>query len=68
MPLTPYSETVTCLFDAVLDERLAPRALEAVSNYVGASGAAYLLVNKLTRQGSPQLPAGVALPVARPTT
>jgi DNA-binding CsgD family transcriptional regulator len=50
MPLTHYSETVTCLFDAVLDERLAPRALEAVSNYVGASGAAYLLVNKLTRQ------------------
>jgi PAS domain-containing protein/DNA-binding CsgD family transcriptional regulator len=52
MPLTPYSETVTRLFDAVLDERLAPAALEAVSNYVGASGAAYLLVNKLTRHVS----------------
>ena len=52
MPLPAYSETVACLFDAVLDERLAPAALEAVSNYVGASGAAYLLVNKLTRQVS----------------
>jgi DNA-binding NarL/FixJ family response regulator len=52
MPLTPYNEAVACLFDAVLDERLAPAALKAVANYVGASGAAYLLVNKLTRQVS----------------
>jgi len=47
-----YSEIVTRIFDAVLDERLAPEALKAVSKYVGASGAAYLLVNKLTRQVS----------------
>jgi hypothetical protein len=52
MPPAPYSETVTRLFDAVLDERLAPDALRAVSNYVGASGAAYLLVHKLTGQVS----------------
>jgi hypothetical protein len=31
-----YSETVACLFDAVLDERLAPDALKAVANYVDA--------------------------------
>jgi DNA-binding CsgD family transcriptional regulator len=52
MPLTSYSETVTRLFDAVLDERLAPDALKAVANYVGASGAGYLLVSKLTGQVS----------------
>src|ERR1700693_354414 len=52
MPLTPYNETVARLFDAVLDERLAPAALKAVANYVGASGAAYLLVSKLTDQVS----------------
>jgi DNA-binding CsgD family transcriptional regulator/PAS domain-containing protein len=47
-----YRETVTRLFDAVLDERLAPDALEAVAGYAGASGATYFLVNKLTRQVS----------------
>src|SRR5580704_8974546 len=52
MPLTLYHEAITRLFDAVLDERLAPEALKAVANDVGASGAAYLLVNKLTRQVS----------------
>src|SRR5580704_9051572 len=52
MPSTAFSNTVISIFDAVLDERLAPTALEAVAEYVGAAGAAYLLVNKLTRQVS----------------
>jgi DNA-binding CsgD family transcriptional regulator/PAS domain-containing protein len=52
MPLTPFNEAVTCLYDAVLDERLAPTALKAVAECVGASGAAYLLVNKFVGQVS----------------
>jgi DNA-binding CsgD family transcriptional regulator len=47
-----YSDTVASIFDAVLDERWAPAALKAVAKYIGASGATYLLVNKLTRQVS----------------
>jgi DNA-binding CsgD family transcriptional regulator len=52
MSLTAYDQTVACIFDAVLDERLAPTALEAVAGYVGAAGVSYLLVNKLTSQVS----------------
>ena len=52
MPLAAYSETVAHVFDAVLDDRQTPSALKAVANYVGATGAAYLLVNKLTRRVS----------------
>ena len=52
MSLTAYDRTVASIFDAVLDERLASTALEAVAGYVGAAGAAYLLVNKLTSQVS----------------
>jgi hypothetical protein len=52
MPLAAYSETVARVFDAVLDERQTPSALKAVANYTGATGAAYLLVNKLSRQVS----------------
>jgi DNA-binding CsgD family transcriptional regulator len=52
--MTPavYSDTVASIFDAVLDERRTPAALKAVAEYVGASGAAFLLMNKLTRQVS----------------
>jgi DNA-binding CsgD family transcriptional regulator len=52
MPSTAFDKAVASIFDAVLDERLAPIALEAVAEHVGAAGAAYLLVNKLTRQVS----------------
>src|SRR5580704_2070700 len=47
-----YSGTVASIFDAVLDERRTPAALKAAAEYVGASGATFLLVNKLTRQVS----------------
>src|SRR5580704_6216063 len=47
-----YSGTVASIFDAVLDERRTPAALRAVAEYVGASGATFLLVNKLTQQVS----------------
>jgi DNA-binding CsgD family transcriptional regulator/PAS domain-containing protein len=52
MSLAAYAQTVVSIFDAVLDERLAAIALEAVAEYVGAAGAACVLVNKLTRQVS----------------
>jgi DNA-binding CsgD family transcriptional regulator len=52
MPLAAYSETVARVFDAVLDERQVPNALKAIANYAGATGAAYLLVNKLSGQVS----------------
>jgi DNA-binding CsgD family transcriptional regulator len=52
MPSTAFDNTLASIFDAVLDERLAPTALQAVAEYVGAAGAAYLLVNKLTSQVS----------------
>jgi DNA-binding CsgD family transcriptional regulator/PAS domain-containing protein len=52
MPLTHYGETVARLFDAVLDERLTPHALKGIAECVGASGAAYFLVSKLTGQVS----------------
>jgi PAS domain-containing protein len=52
MSLTSFDKTVTSIFGAVLDERAAPSALQAVAGYVGAAGAAYLLVNKLTSQVS----------------
>jgi DNA-binding CsgD family transcriptional regulator len=48
MPLDAYCKTVTRVFDAVLDQRLTPTALQALADYVGASGATYLLANKLT--------------------
>jgi DNA-binding CsgD family transcriptional regulator/PAS domain-containing protein len=52
MPLAAYSKTVAAVFEAVLDERLTDRALQAVAEYVGAAAAAYVLVNKFTRQVS----------------
>jgi DNA-binding CsgD family transcriptional regulator/PAS domain-containing protein len=52
MSFTAHDRTLASILDAVLDERLAPAALEAVAGYVGAAGAAYLLVNKLTSQVS----------------
>jgi hypothetical protein len=52
MSLSTFDKTVASIFDAVLDEQVAPSALQAVSGYVGAAGAAYLLVNKLTSQVS----------------
>jgi DNA-binding CsgD family transcriptional regulator len=52
MSLTAFDKTVVSIFDAVLDERAAPNALQAVASHVGAAGAAYLLVNKLTSQVS----------------
>jgi DNA-binding CsgD family transcriptional regulator len=52
MSLSTFDKTVASIFDAVLDERAAPIALQAVAGYVGAAGAAYLLVNKLTSQVS----------------
>src|SRR5580704_15417627 len=42
MASTAFDKTLASIFDAVLDERLAPTALEAVAGYVGAAGAAYL--------------------------
>ncbi len=52
MTSAAYDNIVASIFDAVLDERLTPAALKAVAAYVGASGATYLLVNKLTGQVS----------------
>jgi len=52
MPSATYDKTVASIFDAVLDEQLTPVALKAAAEYVGAAGAAYLLVNKLTSQVS----------------
>ena len=43
-----YTQTVTSIFSAMLDERQTPAALQAVAEYVGASGASYLRVNRLT--------------------
>ena len=37
MPLDAYCKTVTSAFDAVLDERLTPTALQALAEYVGTS-------------------------------
>jgi hypothetical protein len=50
--LATYSDTIASVYDAVTDNTLLPAALEAVVEYVGAAGAAYLLVNKLTGQVS----------------
>jgi DNA-binding CsgD family transcriptional regulator len=52
MPLAAYTKTVASIYDAVLDEALTPTALQAMAEYVGATGAAYMLVNTLTRQVS----------------
>jgi DNA-binding CsgD family transcriptional regulator len=52
MSLSTFDKTVASIFDAVLDERVAPSALQAVAGYTGSAGAAYLLVNKLTSQVS----------------
>jgi hypothetical protein len=43
MSRAAYNRTVASIFDAVLDERLTPAALEAIANYAGVSGASYLL-------------------------
>jgi PAS domain-containing protein len=52
MSVRAYDKTVASIYDAVVNEQLAPLALQAVAEYVGAAGAAHLLVNKLTLQVS----------------
>jgi DNA-binding CsgD family transcriptional regulator len=52
MSLDAYDKTVASIFDAVLDERLTPVALQAVAEYIGAANVSYLVVNKLTRRVS----------------
>lgn len=47
-----HSKTVEHIFNAVLDGSLTNRALQAIAEYVGASTATYLLVNKLSGQVS----------------
>ncbi len=48
MPLAAFSKTVASIYDGVSDDALIPAALKAVAEYVGASGAGCLVVNKLT--------------------
>ena len=50
--LATYSNTVASIYDAVADDTLIPAALKAVAEYVGAPGAACLVVNKLSGQVS----------------
>jgi DNA-binding CsgD family transcriptional regulator len=52
MRLAAFDRTVASIYDAVSDDTLIPAALKAVAEYVGAPGAAYLVVNKLTNQVS----------------
>ena len=52
MALAEYGKTVATLFDAALDERVTPAALETIAEHLGSSGADYLIVNKFTRQVS----------------
>jgi DNA-binding CsgD family transcriptional regulator len=52
MSLAEYSSTVGSIFDAVLDEQLSSTALQSVVEYIGASSASYLILNKLTRRVS----------------
>jgi DNA-binding CsgD family transcriptional regulator len=52
MSLDAYDKTVASIFDAVLDERLTPVALQAVAEYTGAANVSYLVVNKLARRVS----------------
>lgn len=52
MPLTAFASTITAIFNAVLDEKLAPIALEAIAKFAGAAGASYLRVNTVTRRVS----------------
>lgn len=52
MPSATFSKTVGSIFDAVLDERQTPTALEAVANFVGGSSIVYLLVSKFTGRAS----------------
>jgi DNA-binding CsgD family transcriptional regulator len=52
MSVAAYGKIIASVFDAVLDERLASTALQAVAEHVGTSGASYLLVNKLTKRVS----------------
>jgi DNA-binding CsgD family transcriptional regulator/PAS domain-containing protein len=47
-----YEKVVSTIYEAVLDEPLTAAALQAVAEYVSASSASYLIVNKLTRQVS----------------
>lgn len=50
MPSAAFGKTVANIFDAVFDERQTSTALESVTNFVGAAGAGFLLVNKFTGQ------------------
>jgi DNA-binding CsgD family transcriptional regulator len=47
-----YTKAVADIYDAVLDDELAPTALQTVAEYVGATSAAYSIVNTLTGQVS----------------
>jgi hypothetical protein len=40
MSVAAYGKTIASVFDAVLDEGLAPAALQSVAEYVGTSGPA----------------------------
>src|SRR5579864_3028729 len=46
-----HNETVEHIFNAVLDNSLIDRALQAIAEYAGVATASYLLVNKLSGQG-----------------
>src|SRR5579859_2484892 len=47
-----HNETVEHIFNAVLDNSLIDRALQAIAEYAGVATASYLLVNKLSGQVS----------------
>src|SRR6202035_2669615 len=55
MRVPTFGHTVTSIYDAVVDDALIPAALKAVAEYVGAAGAAYVVVNKLTGQVSSRI-------------
>ena len=43
-----FANTISAIYDAVLDERRWTEALKAVAEYVGAVDVGYLLANKKT--------------------
>ena len=48
MPEKAFANTISAIYDAVLDERRWTEALKAVAEYVGAVDVGYLLANKKT--------------------
>jgi DNA-binding CsgD family transcriptional regulator/PAS domain-containing protein len=47
-----FDQTVASIFDAVIDDRQTPIALEAVAKFVGVSGVGCVMRNKFTGQAS----------------